>query len=167
MLLTSNSESAYYNFKESPSEYGYVYNIHTVTDERNMCPEGWHIPIEAEWNLLIDNLGGPSVAGGKLKEAGYLHWNECEWQYTPGTNESGFTALPGGAIVTYYDYSTTPATEKARRYVPGGDGQCWWASDKVTFPLFFLWSCSNRSDESNPSTDHFIGASVRCVKDPK
>ena len=52
-----------------------------------------HVPSDAEWTVLSDYLGGESVAGGKLKEAGTTHW------YTPNagaTNETGFTALPGG-----------------------------------------------------------------------
>lgn len=56
-------------------------------------PTGWHIPSEAEWQELINNLGGESIAGGKLKEAGYLHWVKPN---TGATNESKFNALPAG-----------------------------------------------------------------------
>ena len=56
-------------------------------------PEGWHIPSDAEWQELINYLGGESVAGGKLKETGFLHWNSAN---TGATNESGFNALPTG-----------------------------------------------------------------------
>ncbi|MCD4730062.1 MAG: fibrobacter succinogenes major paralogous domain-containing protein [Bacteroidales bacterium] len=56
-------------------------------------PQGWHIPSDAEWQELINNLGGESVAGGKLKEEGFLHW---ESPNTGATNESMFSALPTG-----------------------------------------------------------------------
>ena len=54
---------------------------------------GWHFPSEAEFLTMVENLGGESVAGGKLKETGYIHWYSPN---TGATNESGFTALPAG-----------------------------------------------------------------------
>jgi len=56
------------------------------------CPQSWHVPSNAEWQQLIGFLGGESVAGGKLKEAGALHWS----RQNGATNESGFGALPAG-----------------------------------------------------------------------
>jgi len=82
-----NNEGTY---KET---YGALYNWYTTVDVRNICPAGWHVPIDAEWTTLTDYLGGESVAGGKLKETGTEHWLGV----SPGTtNESEFTALPGG-----------------------------------------------------------------------
>ncbi len=60
---------------------------------QGICPTGWHIPTNAEYTILTTYLGGDAVAGGKMKESGYLHWNSPN---TGATNESGFTALPGG-----------------------------------------------------------------------
>ena len=60
---------------------------------QGVCPDGWHLPSDAEWTLLIDLLGGESAAGGKLKESGTIYWTSPN---TGATNESGYTALPGG-----------------------------------------------------------------------
>ncbi len=60
---------------------------------RGICPSGWHIPSDNEFAILSDYLGGDSIAGGKLKEAGTAHWLETSKDVT---NSSGFTALPSG-----------------------------------------------------------------------
>ncbi len=57
------------------------------------CPDGWHLPSDAEWTVLSDYLGGGGVAGGKMKEAGTVLWDSPN---TGATNESGFSALPAG-----------------------------------------------------------------------
>lgn len=73
--------------------YGALYNWYTVVDSRNLCPTGWHVPSDVEWTTLEKYLGGSSIAGGKMKETGTSHWRIPN---TGATNESGFTALPGG-----------------------------------------------------------------------
>ena len=71
---------------------------------QGVCPDGWHLPSDAEWKELEMFLGMSQVdanesgwrgtdEGGKLKEAGTTHWNSPN---AGATNESGFTALPGG-----------------------------------------------------------------------
>jgi len=82
-----NSDSATYR-----NSYGALYNWYAVNTGK-LAPTGWHVPTEAEWNTLIAYLGGESVAGGKLKEAGTSHWSSPN---TGATNEVGFSALPGG-----------------------------------------------------------------------
>jgi uncharacterized protein (TIGR02145 family) len=62
-------------------------------ETQGICPTGWHIPTREEWLTLIDFLGGPDVAGGKLKSTEY--WMNPN---TGATNETGFSALPAGRI---------------------------------------------------------------------
>lgn len=72
--------------------YGALYNWYAVKTGK-LCPSGWHVPTDAEWLTLGDYLGGEEVSGGKLKEVGTIHWRNPN---NGATNESGFTALPGG-----------------------------------------------------------------------
>ncbi len=77
--------------------YGKLYNWYAVSTtkngSKNVCPLGWHIPTDDEWEILSNYLGGSNVAGGKMKEVGYLHWNTPN---TNATNTSLFNGLPGG-----------------------------------------------------------------------
>jgi len=70
--------------------YGVLYNWPAAL---TACPSGWHLPSDEEWATLTDYLGGENIAGGKMKETGTTHWYSPN---TGATNESGFTALPGG-----------------------------------------------------------------------
>jgi len=98
---------SYYNYNNDSADvktYGRLYSwaaamkgaTSSNTNPSNIqgiAPNGWHLPSKAEWQQLINYLGGVTVAGGKLKEAGNEHWIS---QNTDATNESGFTALPAG-----------------------------------------------------------------------
>jgi large repetitive protein len=81
--------------------YGRFYDWHTAQE---VCPANWHLPSRNEWLELRDYLGGEYVAGGKMKETGYLHWDQPN---TGANNESGFTALAGGY------WGTTPTSAYA------------------------------------------------------
>jgi len=68
---------------------------YTITSgTQGICPTGWHIPTDNEYTIFTNYLGGFTVAGGKLKEAGYTYWSPPN---TGATNSSGFTSLPAGA----------------------------------------------------------------------
>jgi uncharacterized protein (TIGR02145 family) len=91
--LSSGGLCSYDNDPNNALIYGHLYNWYAVNDSRNIAPLGWHVPYESELQRLVDYLGGDSVAGGKLKEAGLAHWLSPN---AGATNSSGFTALPGG-----------------------------------------------------------------------
>lgn len=90
---TTGAYCWYNNDVSNKPIYGALYNSKAVFSSHGLSPEGWHIPSVDEWNELRDYLGGYYVAGGKLKETGYTHW---AYPNVGATNESGFTALPGG-----------------------------------------------------------------------
>ena len=91
--LTTGAWCHYNNDPANEAVYGKLYNWHAVNDPRGLAPAGWHVPTDAEWTVLTDYLGGESVAGGKLKEAGTTHWIAPN---TDAINNYDFTALPGG-----------------------------------------------------------------------
>jgi uncharacterized protein (TIGR02145 family) len=72
------------------STYGVLYNWPSAL---TACPSGWHLPTDAEWTILTDYLG--AAAGGKIKESGTNYWSSPN---TGATNESGFSARPGGYV---------------------------------------------------------------------
>jgi len=82
----NNDEAAY------KDTYGALYNWHAVKTGK-LCPTGWHVPNYDEWSVLMNYLGGKHIAGSKLKESGLVHWKAPN---EDASNESGFTALPGG-----------------------------------------------------------------------
>jgi uncharacterized protein (TIGR02145 family) len=87
------------NFVTYGAAYGAMYNWYVVdaasNGNKNVCPIGWHVPSSDEFTTLTDYLGGLSVAGGKMKETGTMHWTSPN---TGATNESGFSALPSGFL---------------------------------------------------------------------
>ena len=90
--MTSAAACWYDNNHLYKELYGVLYNFYAAKSG-NICPQGWHVPSDAEWTKLSNFLGGETIAGGKLKETGTNLW----WSpNSEATNESGFTALPGG-----------------------------------------------------------------------
>jgi len=143
----------YQNDISNKNPYGALYNAFAVATGK-LCPSGWHVPSEAEWNTLTTYLGGQSVAGGKLKEAGTAHWISPN---TGATNESGFTALPGGGRQFYTGgYSSI-----------GGLGIYWSATETpYQNSHFFAIPMSNENTTANPGQYVMsTGNSVRCIKD--
>lgn len=90
--LTSGAWVYYNNDSQYEIPYGKLYNWHAVNDVRNICPNGWHVPSDMEWMTLVNYLGGENIAGTKMKSVVPLFWQS----QNSGTNESGFSGLPGG-----------------------------------------------------------------------
>ena len=153
----------YDNEADNAAIYGQLYNWYAVNDERNIAPEGWHVPTDKEWKQLEMYLGmsqsqaddtgwrGDGV-GRKLMGTGSAHWVSPN---TGSTNESGFSGLPGG----YRDGSGGDF------YNVGGYASFW------SFPEYDsdgAWSrkliCGS-SDVNRSITSKRCGFSVRCVRD--
>jgi uncharacterized protein (TIGR02145 family) len=156
--------AAYCDYDNNPMiarTYGRLYNWFAVTDGRNIAPEGWHVATDEEWQILADYLGGNSVAGGKLREAGTTHW------YSPNegaTNESGFSALPSGNRI--HGPGGIGAHEEGA-FGMLGYGTDFWTSTEYLGGLSFQRSLFYRNTEIERGRYSFTdGFSVRCVRDP-
>jgi uncharacterized protein (TIGR02145 family) len=139
-----NNAAAYNN------EYGGLYNWYVVNTGK-LCPKGWHIPTVAEWNILVNYLGGRTIAGRKLKETGNTHWVNA---LTEATNESGFTGLPGG----YCDFNGT------FRFL-GYNADYWSATEYNSTDAYVLDMYYEVSYLNIVNINKRYGFSVRCIKD--
>jgi uncharacterized protein (TIGR02145 family) len=145
--------------------YGALYNWYAVNTGK-LCPTGWHVPTEAEWDTLALFLDPEAdsldffwqisrEAGIKMKEAGASHWEITDGVY--GTNESGFTALPGGF-------------RSGEGFFYLGKITIWWSSSGSPNPNDTLYAESKVIDERVKSffqSDYErknCGFSVRCIK---
>jgi uncharacterized protein (TIGR02145 family) len=91
--MTTHGYCWYKNdYKTFGKTYGALYNYYTV-EKGNLCPTGWHVPTDQDWEVLSNYLGGENSAGNKLKENGTIHWKSPN---AGVTNSFGFSALPGG-----------------------------------------------------------------------
>jgi uncharacterized protein (TIGR02145 family) len=149
-VLTSGAYCDYDNTPVNSLTYGRLYNWYAV-NTGNLCPTGWHLPTDAEWTTFTTYLGGESIAGGKLKEAGLAHWNSPN---TEATNETGFTALPGGLRGNYAYYTNI------------GDNGFWWSSsESSTLSAWFRYVAYGSSGVARSAGGKESGFSVRCLRD--
>ena len=118
---------------------------------QGICPTGWHLPSDVEWTELNNYLGGATSAGAKLKETGTAHW---ELTSAGVTNETGFTALPGGYRVI------------SSRFSDIGISGNWWSATENNESSAWLsvLNCTNyKTDRQFFSKE--MGYSVRCLRD--
>ena len=151
--------------------FGYLYNWYAVTDPRKLCPDGWHVPTQSDWNKLVISLhSGTTVAdtsfsstqsttaGTALKSdvtnptnGVGLGWNPG----SPGNNTSVFTALPGGyrnKFGTFVNIRNSALFWSATEVV--GSGDAWYRF------LNYL-----NGDVLKSADNKSFGGSVRCLRD--
>ncbi len=155
-ILTSGGLCSYDNDATNDTVYGSLYNWYALSDSRGLCPEGWHVPSDAEWKSLGNFLGGNMVAGGKMKSTGTLEQSSGLWflPNTSATNSSGFTGLPGGYRINYGTY-----------YSMGNVGYFWSASDTATVNGWNYVLDANNGELKMIFNLKTNGFSVRCCKD--
>ena len=135
-------------------EYGGLYNWQAVDDGRGLCTSGWHVPSDEEWTMLTEYLGGDSIAGGQMK-------TDYGWYNGGGSNQSGFSGLPGGYRFAYGEFGDA------------GYYGSWWSSTSYGSSAWgrYLFPAFSSDPETQPQYvarngyDHRIGMSVRCLQD--
>ena len=141
----------YYNNDSAYGEkYGKLYNWYAVIDSRGLAPVGYHIPTDEEWQKLVDYLGYD--VGIKMKST--IGWAENE----RGTNESGFSGLPGGNVDFSFGFIN-----------PVGSVGSWWSSTELDYPnIIFAWSRTLNYNSGRLGRNSSVkkdGYSVRCLRD--
>lgn len=153
-ILGENDPKYWFTYDDvidNVSTYGRLYTWYTVTDNRNACPDDWHLPTDIEWTILTDFLGEMIIAGGKLKEFGTDHWLNPN---TGATNETGFSGLPAGG----------------RNYsgifdAIGSDGIWWSSTEESASNAWYRYTIYNGENVAKSNGTKEVGFSVRCVKD--
>lgn len=141
----------YNNDVSNKSSYGALYNWFSVNTGK-LAPTGWHVPSNAEWTTLTNFLGGENGAGGKLKETGTTHWNAPN---TGATNETGFTALPGGwrgDNGNFYNLNANAFLWSSTNY---NTTTAWWRILYYDYNMVYPYEDGS----------YVLGFSVRCIKD--
>jgi uncharacterized protein (TIGR02145 family) len=167
--LTTSAYCIYNNDLNNKSVYGLLYNWWTLdvstNGNRNVCPTGWHLPSNEEWNTLTNYLGetstgiwsnttlsaGSNIGGKMLKETGTTHWNSPN----TGTNVTGFTALGAG----YRELSGF--FNKLGKY------GTWWTTTSLyngSEDAYINGIYNDNTVLSNGTTNKSFGASIRCIK---
>jgi uncharacterized protein (TIGR02145 family) len=140
----NNNSSAY------GSTYGALYNWYAIGSNK-LCPSGWHASTLGEWQTVINNYGGLSSAGGKLKDISTTYWTSPN---SGATNETGITILPAG----YRNQSG------AFSYL--GDRAYFWTNSQYSSSYGWnIYLYYNSSSVAQDGFDKKYGYSVRCVKD--
>lgn len=151
-----NKQPAWCHYNNDPTndaKYGKLYNWYAVNDPRGLAPQGWHIPNDAEWTSLINNLGGEDLSGIQMKsEDG---WKEGGAMLGGGNNSSGFSGVPGGTR----SYDGTFEDIGAKGF--------YWSSSRNESPNGAWYRLLSYDLVQTPrrSTNQLEGLSVRCLKD--
>ncbi len=152
METTNPAYSFYENNIENRHTYGLFYNFYTI-ESKKICPIGWHVPTESEWQELICFVGDAQTAGLYLKSE--FLWSENG----VGLNSLKFSALPGGG----------------RKYTGVYDdilklGSWWSATEEVSLEQKKEYAISFQMIYWNSNVISWInkkqeGYPIRCIKD--
>ena len=160
--LTSGAWTHYNDDNQFDIPYGKLYSWYTVSDSRDVCPSGWHVPKDSEWNQLVINIDPAADttsdylndAGGAMKSMGNLQAANGLWMYpnTGATNTSGFSGLPGGSIDYGFFFSFSE------------DGY-WWSTTEYQ-NVYALYRGLHYGNDSfvRYDAEKASGLSIRCVK---
>jgi len=135
---------------------GRIYNWETAM---KVCPEGWHLPSDEEWQKLVDFVG-KEIAGKKLKARYGWTWDKRHNESGNGTDDYGFAALPN--VFSFGDGSFL----NGDRF--DGIAGYWWSSTKYETGKAYIWSmfCNDAlADRGGPGNEIECLCSVRCVQD--
>jgi uncharacterized protein (TIGR02145 family) len=132
------------------------------TPHQGICPDGWHIPTNAEWEDLAEAVGGRSTAGTRLKSS--LALSAGGWASDNKYSDSyGFSALPAGNALkfSWNDESEEPLIGNAVLA-----GSYWWSADEGDQETAYKWYLfhTNESLASDMEFDKIVGLNVRCVQ---
>jgi uncharacterized protein (TIGR02145 family) len=150
--------------------YGKLYNFYATVDERGLCPSGWHVPSDSDWQELIEYIdpstwGNNNNAGTKLKSCRQVNsplGGVCQTTIHPrwdahgnryGTNEYGFNALPSGAY--------TPGAAFVHK---GSRAYYWTTTDAVQNQAWARIFIFSNKGVSRGQYHNFVGHSVRCIR---
>jgi len=141
------------------TNYGFLYNWYAATDSKKICPTGYHVPTDSDWNILVKFIDSgadtSSISSTQSTSAGTkLKKNDALWTTNTGTNDFGFSALPGG--YRGGDGSFSSITNNAFFFSATENGP----SNAITRGLF-----NNGDVVRYNSVSKSFGESVRCLRD--
>lgn len=172
---TSGAYAIYNNNTNMLQAYGRLYNWYAVDDPRGLCPEGWSVPSDADWTALVDyvvsegfpnesnNPNGAANAlkscrqvnsplGGACNTSTHPRWDSHGTHY--GSDEFGFSALPGGRRVANGNYFSI-----------GETGRWWSSSEDSPTSAWLRGMSSSDGDVSRNNPNKRVGFSIRCFRD--
>jgi uncharacterized protein (TIGR02145 family) len=149
---SSTSSGAWSYYSDAPSfncPFGKLYNWYAVNDGRGLCPVGWHVPTEEEYNFLFNYLGGSLMAFNALRSVSTAYWSGSN---SLSTNSSGYSALGAGfrwSNGEYMDYQ---------------DWGLYWTSTSLNDEAFLQMLTSLPASILSDYRDKNVGSSVRCIR---
>ena len=149
--LSSGARCDYDNNAGNVATYGRLYNWYAVDDSRGLCPSGWHVPTDDEWTDLEDYITSQGFAG---TEGTALKSTSGWYNDGNGTDDFGFSALPGG----YRTYSSGG-------FFSAGNRGYWWSSSPNGGLAWFRNLNFINPDILRYYFNSRYGFSVRCLRD--